>query len=142
MSSGLYFGHRTPVQIWARTTPLRKTLALFCLSCGVCVTVAWAAQDTAPATSSPSSASKAADNQADASTSIDLIARDRKGRPVTDLKPEELAVTDDGASVKIDSLRLVNGAQSSERMVALVFGQLDPAAMKNSRAVAHKSLTM
>ena len=31
---------------------------------------------------------------------LDLIARDKKGKPVTDLKPEEITVTDNGAPTR------------------------------------------
>ncbi len=38
---------------------------------------------------------------------LDVVAKDRKGRPVDDLRPSELAVSEDGRACEIRSLRLV-----------------------------------
>jgi VWFA-related protein len=43
---------------------------------------------------------------------LDLVVRDKKGKPVTDLKPEDLSVTDNGAKQAILSFRLVRGAEA------------------------------
>src|ERR1022692_1467999 len=43
---------------------------------------------------------------------LDFIARDKKGKPVTDLKPDELAVSDNGAKQQPTSFRLVQGAEA------------------------------
>ncbi len=43
---------------------------------------------------------------------LDLVVRDKKGKPVTDLKPEDLTVTDNGAKQAILSFRLVRGAEA------------------------------
>jgi hypothetical protein len=43
---------------------------------------------------------------------LDFIARDKKGKPVTDLKLEDLAVTDNGAKEQPTSFRLVQGAEA------------------------------
>jgi VWFA-related protein len=43
---------------------------------------------------------------------LDFIARDKKGKPVTDLKPEDLAVSDNGAKQQPTSFRLVQGAEA------------------------------
>jgi VWFA-related protein len=43
---------------------------------------------------------------------LDLIVRDKKGKPVTDLKPEELNVFDNGAKQTLTSFRLVRGAEA------------------------------
>jgi hypothetical protein len=53
--------------------------------------------------------------------SFDLVAHDRKGRPVLDLKPAEIAVTDGDSPVTVSSLRLVTGNQEGEHLVILVF---------------------
>jgi VWFA-related protein len=70
--------------------------------------------------------------------SLDLVVRDKKNKPVLDLKPEDLAVTDNGVPVKISDLRLVNGKSSSEHLLTLVFDQMDSAAVTNSRNIAAK----
>lgn len=45
--------------------------------------------------------------------SIDLIVRDKNGRPIRDLRPEEVHITDDGAPSAIKTLRLIRRGQSS-----------------------------
>jgi VWFA-related protein len=43
---------------------------------------------------------------------LDLIVRDKKGKPITDLKPDEITVIDNGAKQKIISFRLVRGSEA------------------------------
>jgi hypothetical protein len=44
---------------------------------------------------------------------LDFIARDKKGKPITDLKPEDLTVTDNGAKEDLTSFRLVQAPTPS-----------------------------
>jgi VWFA-related protein len=55
---------------------------------------------------------------------LDIIVRDKKGKPVTDLKPGELTVTDNGTAQTISSFRLVQGAEALSETGATV--KLDP----------------
>jgi VWFA-related protein len=43
---------------------------------------------------------------------LDLIVRDKKGKPVTDLKAEDISVLDNGAKQTITSFRLVSGSDA------------------------------
>src|SRR5215472_5244340 len=43
---------------------------------------------------------------------LDIIVRDKKGKPITDLKAEELTVVDNGVPQNITSFRLVRGAEA------------------------------
>ncbi len=43
---------------------------------------------------------------------LDIVVRDKKGKPVMDLKPDELTVTDAGTKQTITSFRLVRGAEA------------------------------
>lgn len=43
---------------------------------------------------------------------LDFIARDKKGKPVTDLTPADLAVSDNGVKQQPTSFRLVQGAEA------------------------------
>src|SRR5260370_36812551 len=43
---------------------------------------------------------------------LDLVVRDKKGKPVTDLKPEDLTVLDNDAKQTLTSFRLVRGAEA------------------------------
>jgi VWFA-related protein len=56
-----------------------------------------------------------------ASVTLDMAVRDRHNKPVLDLRPEELAITDNGALVKLNSLQLVNGKSSDEPLITLLF---------------------
>ncbi len=88
----------------------------------------------------------------DEAITLDLVVHDKKNRPVLNLKPEELAVSDDGAPVTLGSLRLVAGKQQGEHLITLVFdrpggerglGQRsDPTMMKDERDAAAKILKM
>lgn len=53
--------------------------------------------------------------------SLNLSVHDKRGRPVLDLKPGEIAITDDGSPVTLNSLRLVTGKEESDRLITLVF---------------------
>lgn len=66
--------------------------------------------------------------------SMDVIAHDKHGRPIRDLKPDELQIIDDGHAAKITALRLVSasdatsahtgGAAHNIRSVSFVFDAL------------------
>jgi VWFA-related protein len=43
---------------------------------------------------------------------LDIIVRDKKGKPVTDLKPEELTITDSGAAQTLTSFRIIRGSEA------------------------------
>src|ERR1700722_19121393 len=82
---------------------------------------------------------------------LDFIARDKKGKPVTDLKPEDLTVTDNGAKEQPTGFRLVQGAEAigqggttskldplrQLRLVTLAFEAMgDPTQRKTARSAA------
>jgi len=68
---------------------------------------------------------------------LDLAVRDRHGRPVLDLKPEEISVTDNGKPVKVTDLRLVNGKQQDKPLITLLF---DRPGMPDNRKKADEFL--
>jgi VWFA-related protein len=43
---------------------------------------------------------------------LDIVVRDKKGKPINDLKPDDLTITDNGTKQNITSFRLVNGAEA------------------------------
>jgi VWFA-related protein len=43
---------------------------------------------------------------------LDLVVRDKKGKPITDLTPEELTITDNGSKQTILSFRQVRGTEA------------------------------
>jgi VWFA-related protein len=84
---------------------------------------------------------------------LDVVVRDKKGRPVPDIRPEEVEVYEDGARQKVESFRRVEtepppveGAAAPSRvpdssrqinLVSLVFDQLGP----DGRRLAAKAAT-
>lgn len=73
--------------------------------------------------------------------SLDLVARGKKNKPVLDLKAGDIKVTDNGSPVDISSVRLVTGGLG-QRLITLVFDQLDPSAARNAGEIAEKLLKM
>jgi VWFA-related protein len=74
--------------------------------------------------------------------SLDLVVRDKKNRPVVDLKPDQIAVTDNGYPVTLTSLSLVSRASEREHLITLLFDPLEPNTLKPARAIAAKILKM
>ena len=83
---------------------------------------------------------------------LDVIVRDKKGKPITDLKPEELTVIDNGVPQTLSGFRLVRGAEAISqtgatttldplrqlRLVTLAFeplGEIDQRKMARSAAI-------
>ena len=55
---------------------------------------------------------------------LDVVIRDKKGKPVNDVKPEDLTVLDDGAKQTVTSFRLVQGKEAISHTGVVT--QLDP----------------
>jgi len=83
---------------------------------------------------------------------LDVIVRDKKGKPITDLKPDELTVLDNGVPQTLSGFRLVRGAEAITqtgattpldplrvlRLVTLAFeplGEIDQRKMARSSAI-------
>lgn len=71
---------------------------------------------------------------------VDLVVRDRHGRLVRDLRPEDIEVLEDGVPQRLESLELVGGrpaeAPAAPTLVALAFDRLEPAARSFARGAA------
>lgn len=50
-----------------------------------------------------------------------LVVHDKKDKPVLDLKPDDLTLTEDGAPARLDHLRLVDQHQDPKQLVNFVF---------------------
>jgi VWFA-related protein len=72
--------------------------------------------------------------------SVDLVVRSKRHKPVLDLTPADLTVTDDGTPVKLDTFHLVRGEGSHGHLVALVFDQFAGPLAKQCRITAEKVL--
>jgi len=72
---------------------------------------------------------------------LDLIVHNKRHKPVLDLKPEDVAVTDNGVPVKLNGLHLVTGDSNSDHTVTMVFDRFSGATAKNAQHVAEKILS-
>ena len=68
--------------------------------------------------------------------SFDLAVRGKHNKPILDLQPSQLAVTDGGSPVQFSSLRLVDAASGSEHLVTFVFDRMSPGSSKIARKMA------
>jgi VWFA-related protein len=73
--------------------------------------------------------------------SLDLVVHDKKKKLVPDLKPTDLAITDNGTPVVLNNLHLVTGADAGH-MITMVFDPMEGANGKNAEDIANKVLKM
>lgn len=97
------------------------------------------AQTTAPQTPASKADAPTIVSNVDEVT-LDLVVHNKKNKPVLDLKPEDITVTDNGSAVKLSDLRLVTGRSGTEHQVTLLFDRLEPSAATNARAIAARIL--
>src|SRR5262245_35808424 len=57
---------------------------------------------------------------------LDIVVRDKKGKPVRDLDPKEVQVYEDGARRELTAFRLVEGRASEERVAPREAAGLQP----------------
>jgi VWFA-related protein len=97
-------------------------------------------------TATPAASAQAPPPQASSSSTIvtsvdevtlDMVVRNKKAKPVLDLKPADIAVSDGGLTVKLSDLRLVT---NGDHLVTLVFDRLGPSSANNAREIAAKIL--
>ena len=74
--------------------------------------------------------------------SIDMVVRGKKNKPVLDLKPGDLSVSDDGTQAKISDLRIISGNSEAQHQISFLFDRLDAFAANNARGIATKILKM
>jgi VWFA-related protein len=72
--------------------------------------------------------------------SLDMVVRNKRNKPVLDLKPGDITVNDSGATVKLSDLRLVTGTAGGDRLITLVFDRLEPSSANNAREITAKIL--
>ncbi len=101
------------------------------------------AQNATPQSPVPQAAARPASSPTIVTTvdevTLDLVVR-QKNKPVLDLKPADLLITDNGLPVKISNLHLVTG--ETEHRVTLVFDRMEPSASKNAHDIAQKMLKL
>lgn len=72
--------------------------------------------------------------------SLDLVVHDKHHKPILDLKPEDIAITDEGTPVKLNGFRLVKGDASTGHLVTLIFDRFEGPTAKSARIMAEKVL--
>jgi len=71
---------------------------------------------------------------------LELTVHNKKHKPILDLKPEEIVVTDNNSPVKLSSLHLVKDNANTDHVVTLLFDHFDGSMAKNAQSVANKVL--
>jgi len=74
--------------------------------------------------------------------SIDLVVRDKQHRSILDLKPGDIAISDNGTPVKLNNLHLVSADSSKGNLTTLVFDPMQGAAAHNAQEIANKIIAM
>jgi VWFA-related protein len=103
---------------------------------------ATASQTPAPATTAPQAIATPAIVTTVDEVTLDMVVRDKKNKPVLDLQPGDVTVSDNGSIVKLSDLRLVKGASTADHLITFVFDRLEPSAANNARDIAGKILKM
>ena len=73
---------------------------------------------------------------------LDLVVKDKKHKPVLDLKPEDFVVTDNDVPVKLTGFRFLSGNAESDHLVMLVFDHFTGPSAKVAQAIALKIIKM
>lgn len=68
------------------------------------------------ATAQQPPASPPATSGAGNAVQLSLVVHNKKNEPVLDLKPDDLTITEDGASVRLDDLRLVDPHKDAKQL--------------------------
>jgi VWFA-related protein len=74
---------------------------------------------------------------------LDVVVTDKKGRPVTDLKKDDIAVTDNGVKQQILGFRLVDATvsrTSEPHLITLLFENMDADARRQARVAGMELL--
>ncbi len=74
--------------------------------------------------------------------SIDLVVHDKQHHSITDLKPDDLSVVDNGTPVKLINLHLVSGEAAKGHLLTFVFDPMTDAAAHNAADIANKVIAM
>ncbi len=57
---------------------------------------------------------------------LSLVALNKRGEPVLDLKPDDLSITEDGVPVRLDDLRLVDPHKDAKQLISFIFDSFPP----------------
>jgi VWFA-related protein len=131
-----------PAQLPALVAPAVKQL---CLCAGVCVLFALHLSAQSNTASGPLPGNDAPSNEVHANPDevlIDLVVRDKKNKPVTNLSAADIKVSDAGNPVQLADLHLVTPGSGSTSTIALLFDHMSPESAKIARDIAMKLIAM
>jgi VWFA-related protein len=74
--------------------------------------------------------------------SLDMVVRDKKGRPIFNLEPADVAATDAGKPVKLSDMRLIAAGSGDITSVTTVFDRMDSAASKGALDIVNQILAI
>lgn len=101
---------------------LKSDTVPFCVHHSVAATVIFAAASLAQiAAQTPSSANPTNQQAATNNIVLDLAVRDHHNKPVVDLRPDEISLSDNGAPVKLSGFNLIDGKAKDDPLVTLFF---------------------
>ena len=133
---------RLPAQLAALAAPTLKPL---CLCGGVCVLLVLSLRAQTSAASGPLAGDGTPTNEVHANPDevlIDLVVRDKRNKPVTNLSPADIKVSDAGNPVQLADLHLVTPESGSATTIALLFDRMSPESAKIARDIAMKLMAM
>lgn len=124
---------------------MKNNLCFFLLTCCLLIPTLLPAQQAPAPQTQPATTFKAGVEE----VVLDVIVRDKKGKPIKDLSAADFKVSDNGVEQKILGMRIVEGAEAIEkgakvpldamrqiRLVTLTFEQLGDTERQNARRAA------
>jgi VWFA-related protein len=122
---------------------LEKVAGLWLAGLALVFLAPWAyGQAASPSEPAPAQLSGANTHVNVDEVSLDLVVHDKSHKQVLDLKPEDIAVTDDGTPVKLTGFHLVNGEAGNDQLVTLVFDRFEGPTAKSVEGMAEKIVRM
>jgi VWFA-related protein len=122
-----------------------STLKKICWRSGVCVLLTLPLRAQNSAASGPLTGKDTPSNEVHANPNellIELVARDKKNKPVTNLSSADIRVSDAGNPVQLADLHLVTPESGSASTIALLFDHMSPESAKIARDIAMKLMAM
>jgi VWFA-related protein len=126
------------------SAPSAHTVKRLCVSIAVSATLGLPvlAQTPAPSGEAPANASSPQFHVNPDEISIDLVAHDKKNRPLLNLTPADIAASDAGAAVQLSGLHLVTPQTGGAATIDLLFDRMTPESAKVVRDFADRLLSM
>ena len=130
----------------ARLPALAETaFRQFCLCAGMCVLLGLPSRAQTSVVSGPSVGDDTPSNEVHANPDevlIDLVVRDKRNRPVMNLSPADIKVSDAGNPVQLADLHLVTPESGSATTMALLFDRMSSESAKIARDIVTKLVSL